>query len=154
MANWMARAGSSLWWGDGELTQSFPAAPWHGRRLVFSAAMRAEAPQIGTGAQLVVHVWPKQKEGESSASYKPIRTMRSEGMVRSSDWARRSIAVDVPADAERIQISLVVTGDSAGSFGDLELATMDAVHSVSMRPIVPARHVPIRPVVFEGRLGR
>jgi hypothetical protein len=46
--------------------------------------------------------------------------------VRSQDWSRRSIAVDIPADADRVRISLVVTGDSAGWFGDLELETAAA----------------------------
>src|SRR5262249_25241504 len=56
----ISRAGSPLPWGDAALTQRVPAAPWRGRRLVSSAAMRAEAPRIGTGATLLVHVWPKQ----------------------------------------------------------------------------------------------
>jgi hypothetical protein len=128
----IARADSPLPWGDGELAQSFPAAPWRGQRLVFGASMRAEAPHIGTGAQVVVQVWRKPEDG--AASVKPMLTMQSDGLVRSSDWVQRSVAVDVPADAERIQISLVVTGDSAGSFGDLELGTLDARQALTMEP--------------------
>src|SRR5262249_56251116 len=69
--------------GDGAMGQSFPAAPWHGQRLTFSAALRAEAPRIGTGAQLVVMVWPKEKDA------RPVMAVQAEGLVRSSDWVRR-----------------------------------------------------------------
>jgi hypothetical protein len=48
--------------------------------------------------------------------------LQADGPVRSPQWTRRTVAVDVPADAERIQISLVMTGDGAGLFGDLELS--------------------------------
>jgi erythromycin esterase len=117
----IARADSALAWGDGVLMQSFPAAGFAGRQLVFSAAMRADAPRIGTGPRMVVKVFPKRKEGSEEAA-RAIMAVQEDGAVRSSEWTRRSIAVDIPADADRIQISLVVTGTSAGSFGDLELA--------------------------------
>jgi erythromycin esterase len=130
----IARADSTLTWGDGALTQSFPAARWRGQRLVLSAAMRAEAPRIGTGAQLAVNIWPKRKEGTDEPSAKPILALQADGPVRSSGWTRHSVAVDIPADAERVQISLVVTGSSAGWFGDLELTASGAVHGTTPSP--------------------
>src|SRR5262249_19670006 len=36
----IARPVSPIPWGDGALGQSFPAAPWRDRHLIFSAAMR------------------------------------------------------------------------------------------------------------------
>jgi hypothetical protein len=78
--------------------------------------MRADAPRIGTGTQLLLEVWPK------GADAKSIVALQADGPVRSPQWTRRTVAVDVPADAERIQISLVMTGDGAGLFGDLELS--------------------------------
>jgi erythromycin esterase len=119
----ISRPESPLAWGDGALTQSFPAAPWRGRRLVFSAAMRAEASRAGTGARLVVRAWPQRKERTPLSFTKPILLQQSDGFVRSSDWTRRSIAVDIPRSAESVEISLVVTGDGVGWFGDLELAS-------------------------------
>ena len=96
--------------------------------------MRAEAPRIGTGAQLVVNIWPKRKEGADAPSAKSTLALQPDGPVRSSGWTRKSIAVDIPADAERVQISLVVTGSSAGWFGDLELAAAGAVHGATPSP--------------------
>jgi hypothetical protein len=89
--------------------------------LTFSAALRAEAARIGNGAQLAVMVWPKQNaEGPAAPS---ILALQPDGMVRSSRWTRRSVAVDIPADAERVQIILAATGNGVHCFSDLELGT-------------------------------
>jgi erythromycin esterase len=121
-----ARADTLFSWGVGALTQSFPAAPWRGRRLIFSAAMRAEAARIGTGAQLAVMVWPKQcAEG---AAARAILALQPDGMVRSSRWMRRSVAVDIPADAERLQVILVATGNGVHWFSDLDLEAPGLAH--------------------------
>ena len=112
----ITRPPSPIAWGDHALGQSFPAAPWRGRRLTFSAAMRADVPRIGTGTQIMLEVWPK---GENAKS---IVALQAGGPLRSPQWTRCSIAIDVPANAERIQISLLMTGDGAGFFGDFELA--------------------------------
>jgi erythromycin esterase len=112
----IARPPSTVAWGDRALGQSFPAAPWRGKRLTFSAAMRADARRIGTGTQILLDVFRK---GESANS---IVALQPDGPVGSPQWTRRTVAIDVPADAERIQISLVMTGDGAGFFGDLELS--------------------------------
>jgi len=37
--------------------------------------------------------------------------LQAVGPLRSPQWTRRSVALDIPADAERIAISLVMTGD-------------------------------------------
>jgi erythromycin esterase len=109
----LARDDNALIWGDGALTQTFPVGSWHRRRLVFSAAMRAEAPRVGTGAQLVVRFLTK-----SGAA---VQVVQSGAPVRSSHWIRHAIAADVPGKAEQIQICLVTTGAAAGWFGDLDL---------------------------------
>src|SRR5215470_2781825 len=55
----LGRGDSAPAWGDGVLTQTFPVGRWRRQRVVFSAAMRAEASHIGTGAQLVVRFLSK-----------------------------------------------------------------------------------------------
>jgi len=117
----IARPPSPVAWGDRALGQSFPAALWRGKRLTFSAAMRSDAPRIGTGAQIMLEVWPK---GENAKS---IVALQTDGPLHSPQWTRRAVAIDVPADAERIQISLVMTGDAEGLFGDLKLSA-DCAH--------------------------
>jgi len=122
----IARKDSLLPWGDGWLTQSFPADRWRGRQLVFSAAMMTEASRLGIGAYLIAQVYLKQRElahNEMPAA-RPL-AVQGGGPVRSAEWTRRAVSIDVPADAERIAISLVVTGNSVAWFGDLALDVAD-----------------------------
>jgi erythromycin esterase len=136
----IARSDDTLIWGDGGITQTFPVAQFHGQRLVFSAAMRAEAARIGTGAQLVVRFLPKSGDA--------VQVVQSGAPVRSSHWMRHSIAADVPRNAERIQICLVVTGAAAGWFGDLDLAVKPAEGAVAVSDADerrPKRRRPPRP---------
>jgi hypothetical protein len=58
--------------------------------------------------------------------------VQSGAPVRSSQWTRHSIAADVPRNAERIQICLVVTGAVTGWFGDLDLEVKAAEGAVAV----------------------
>src|SRR5262245_27991175 len=136
----LARDDDTLIWGDGVLTQTFPVGSWHRRRLVFSAAMRAEAPRIGSGAQLVVRFLTKSGQA--------VQVVQSGAPVRSAHWIRHAIAADVPAKAEQIQICLVVTGAAAGWFGDLDLDATAAEGAVAVSDADesrPRRRRPARP---------
>jgi len=147
----IARKTSSLPCGDAALTQVFPAAPWRGRRLVFSAAMRADAPTIGTGAMLMIHVRPKK--GQDGKTGMPILAIQADGLVRSSGWIRRFVAVDVPADAEALQVSLGVTGNMAGWFGDLIVGTEAAAVTDLRMPTSNARLAEARVPPLARRLA-
>ena len=106
------RIKASLPWGDRTLAQSFPAAAWHGRRITFAAAVRAEkVAAIGRGPQLFMRVW--EKAGPPILVLSPC--------ISSSEWTRQSVSVDISPDAEGIQIALCVIGEAIGWFGDLEI---------------------------------
>jgi erythromycin esterase len=108
------RIEASLPWGYRVVVQTFPAAAWHGRRITFTAAMRAEkVAAIGRGAQLMMGF--SQKAGDRP----PIGALSP--CISSSEWTRQSVSLDIPPDAERIQIALYVIGDAIGWFGDLEI---------------------------------
>jgi erythromycin esterase len=150
----IARSNDTLISGDGGITQTFPVGHFRGRRLFFSAAMRAEAKRIGTGAQLVVRFLPKSGDA--------VQVVQSGAPVRSSSWMRHSIAADVPRNAERIQISLVVTGAATGWFGDLDLEVKPVEGAVAVSDADEARpkrrrsarpwDVPPAPVPVANRL--
>jgi hypothetical protein len=136
----IARSNDTLVWGDGGITQTFPVGQFRGQRLVFSAVMRAETTRIGTGAQLLVRFLPKSEDA--------VQVVQSGAPVRSSHWMRHSIAADVPRNAERIQICLVVTGAAAGWFGDLDLEVKPAEGAVAVSDAdehSPKRKRPPRP---------
>jgi len=136
----IARSGDTVTWGDGGITQNFPVGQFRGQRLVFSAAMRSDTTRIGTGAQLVVRFLSKSGDA--------VQVVQSGAPVRSSHWMRHSIAADVPRNAERIQICLVVTGVAAGWFGDLDLEVKPAEGAVAVSDADerrPKRKRPPRP---------
>jgi erythromycin esterase len=126
----LERADSLFPWDEGALTQSFTAAPWRGKRLIFSAAMRAEAARIGAGAQLAVMVWTKRSTAPA------ILALQPDGIVRSPNWARRSVTVDIPVDAERVQIILAAVGNGGHWFSDLDLESIgsaqDAITDINV----------------------
>src|SRR5262249_10904564 len=92
----IGRSSSTLPWGDAVLCQFLDAAPWRGRRMVFSAAMRADAPWIGTGAVLAIHVYRKR---EANRLVFPIAAIQAGGVGRSSRGGRPPAAGGISAPA-------------------------------------------------------
>ena len=116
----IAREPGALPWGDVTLSQFFPAARWRGRRMVFTAAMRAQVPHIGTGAHIVIRVF------SDDPSVQPRVAAQPAGPVRSSHWAEHSVAIDVPSEAKWIEISLVLAGSGSAWFGGLQLSGVES----------------------------
>ena len=116
----IAREPGALPWGDVTLSQFFPAARWRGRRMVFTAAMRAQLLHIGTGAHIVIRVF------SDDPSVQPRVAAQPAGPVRSSHWAERSVAIDVPSEANWIEISLVLAGSGSAWFGGLQLSGVES----------------------------
>src|SRR5262249_5800006 len=68
-----------------------------------------------------------------------VQVVQSGAPVHSPRWMRHSIAADVPRNAERIQICLVVTGAAAGWFGDLDLEVKPVEGAVAVSDVDEAR---------------
>jgi len=108
------RIKASLPWGFRALAQTFPAASWHGRRITFTAAVRGEkVAALGRGPQLFMRVWRKADDKRPILVLSPY--------IGSSEWTRQSVSIDIPPEAERIQIALCLIGEAIGWFGDLEI---------------------------------
>lgn len=116
----IARASAPWRWGEARLEQAFSAESWRGKRLRFSAAVRAEVQGPGTGAQLYVEVRQKPPEGMPwlrSATAMSIL----DRPVRRSTWRSYVVEIDIPDTAPSVVIGLALAGDGAAWFGDLEL---------------------------------
>ena len=111
----IARHSAPWEWGDGLLVQKFAAGRWRGRRLRFRASIRALAEGLGTGAQLFICVSPKSANGS------PDLAITADRPVRSAQWGRYAVEVDVPIEADVIEIGLLASGNGSAWFGDLEL---------------------------------
>src|SRR5262249_20043904 len=93
------------WGGDGALAQTFAAGQRRGRRLRFSASIKAQAGELGAGARIYIRV--------ASKSAGRALDVMADRPVRSAQWGRYAAEVDVPADAETIEIGLLFTGNGA-----------------------------------------
>jgi erythromycin esterase len=115
----IARSSAPWPWGEGELLQAFSADDWHGKRLRFSAAVRAGVQKPGCAAQLCVKVLPKAAEGEIFVA--PTHIAMLDPPVRSSRWERFAVEIDISNEAYSIVLALVFSGDGAAWFADIQL---------------------------------
>ena len=117
-------------WGDGRLTQTISAQAFRGRRLRFSAAVRTAATEVGAGALLYLRFLPKSDEGESVFFITPHASAASSAEpVQSPQWTTLAVEADVPETADMFVMGLMMTGNGAAWFGDLEFAAMARGHS-------------------------
>ena len=112
-------------WGDGQLTQKISAQGFRGKRVRFAAAIRTEATEIGAGALLFLRFLPKPDSDECDFYVVPRATVVSAAQpLQSPQWATLAVEADVPEAADTFVIGLVMTGNGAAWFGDLEFAAM------------------------------
>jgi erythromycin esterase len=118
---------ASWGWGDGRLTQKISAQDFRGQRLRFAAAVWTEATEVGAGALLFLRFLPKPDDGESVFFIQAPRTVASStAPVQSPQWTTIAVEADVPEAADSIVIGLILTGNGAAWFGDLEFTAIPA----------------------------
>lgn len=107
-------------WGQAELSQSFEARLYRGKRVRLSAQARTEVAQRGAEAQLFIRVDPKPKQDRPL--WLPARPLRFVGMhkspIRSSEWRDYKISTRIPKRAETITIGLAFTGNGRALVSD------------------------------------
>lgn len=119
-------------WGDGKLTQRISVLAFRGQRLRFAAAVRTEAGDLGAGALLFLRFLPKPDGDESDFFVAPLATVISAAQpLQSPQWATLAVEADVPEAAGSFVIGLVMTGNGAAWFGDLEFAATPAGEGLS-----------------------
>lgn len=110
-------------WGHGQLVQRISAQAWRGKRLRFAAAVRTETADIGAGALIFLQYLLKSDSNESRFFQTPIATAASaEQPVQSARWTTFAVEADVPDAADSFTIGLVMIGNGAAWFGDLDFA--------------------------------
>jgi len=108
-------------WGGGQLIQKISAQAFQGQRLRFAAAFRTVAENIGAGALVFLRFLPKPDSDESDFYVGPLATVISAPQpLQSPQWATLAVEADVPEAADTFVIGLVLTGNGAAWFGDLE----------------------------------
>lgn len=107
-------------WGHVELIQKISAGDCRGMRLIFSAAARTLATDVGSGALLSVRFMGKPTGDRSDFLVAPLATSLSgPSPARSQHWTTLTVEADVPDAADCFVIGLVLTGNGTAWFGDL-----------------------------------
>jgi hypothetical protein len=117
----IARKNAPWLWGDGRVEQTFAAKPWHGKRLHFGALVRVDAPGPQSGAQLYVELRPEVAE-DMIWRIPPAQAAMLDGPIRSPQWQRYSVDIDVTETTHSVTIGMAFSGDGSGWFRELQLA--------------------------------
>jgi hypothetical protein len=105
----------------GNCMRALDAAPFRGKRVRFSAAVRCEPADEDSRAQLWLRVdLPNQGLG--------FFDNMDDRPIRGGDWQRHEIVGDIAADAESIALGMMLLGGGAAFLDDvtLEVTTSDA----------------------------
>ena len=105
----------------GAVYQTVPASAYRGRTLRLSAWLRTEGTignRFGSGAGLKLH---------SVRGGYPVDLieMRRDAVHGTTDWARYEIALKVPAEAETLEVGLVLFGPGTVWLDDVALDVVD-----------------------------
>jgi erythromycin esterase len=113
-------------WGDGQLVQKISAQAFQGQRLRFAAALRTVAEGVGAGALLFLKFLPKPENDESDFYIiaPPATVISAAQPLQSPQWTTLAVEADVPETADTFVIGLVMTGNGAAWFGDIEFTAI------------------------------
>ena len=91
----------------------------------FAAAVRTMVSDVGAGALLFLRFMPEPNNDESDFVVAPLATVASAALpAHAPRWETISVEADVPETADALVIGLVMTGNGAAWFGDLEFAAI------------------------------
>ena len=90
----------------GSITQSIPAAPYHGKTLRFSVWLRTDgvvANAYGKGATPIL---------QAIASGSPVASASFElaAIAGTNEWMRREVIIDIPRFADTLEFGVMLTG--------------------------------------------
>ena len=100
----------------GTAMQSVPATPFRGTRVRLSADVKTEGVQGWAGLWMRV----------DGSTVRPFDNMENRPLTGSSDWARYSIVLDVPADASMIALGTLLDGGGHVWTDDVVLETVSS----------------------------
>lgn len=109
----MTRDKATVPTGAGTAATGVDAAPYRGKKVRVSASLRVAGKAPGDEAFLSVIA-------SRAASGTPPRSASAQAPAAS--WKKVHVELDVPADADRLAISLVVTGAAKAGIDDIQVA--------------------------------
>jgi hypothetical protein len=101
----------------GALVQTFKAEPYRGRRLRFSAMVRAEA------VEQMAALW--MRVGAADDRMLAFDNMRNRPITGSSDWSEYAVVLDVAAEAETVGFGVFLSLGGQVWMADVRLEPVD-----------------------------
>lgn len=120
----------------GGMNQAFPAESWRGKRVRFSAELRADNIADIDGKQGVGGLWLRI-ESNNPAIALMTDNMRNRGVTGSVEWIRAESVADIPQDAGRILIGFWMQGQGQLWVSDIRFEEVGANVPVTVRPAAP-----------------
>ena len=106
----------------GTIYQSVDATPYRGKKIRLAAWIRTERAagnRYGAGAGLNLHAM--------NGGYPVVHVMmRKDAIHGTTDWARYEVALNVPGEADQIELGLNLFGPGIAWLDDVALDVMDA----------------------------
>ncbi len=117
----------------GNLMQSIDATPFRGKRVRFRAAVRTDVEGDGNQAQLWFRVDLVAADGTRSVG--AFDNMQDRP-IKSSDWKHYEIVGDVPGDAQRIAVGMLLLGKGKAWLDDASFEIVGPEIAATAKPIV------------------
>ncbi len=112
------------------LMQSLDATPWRGARARFSASVRTADLTENSGAQLWFRV---DRAGGKQGSFDNM----GERPIRSGEWARFEVVLDIAEDAEKLALGVFVLGNGKAWIDDAALETVSEDVATTSKAVAP-----------------
>ena len=106
-------------WRELSLVQVVEAQPWRGQRVRFAANLRMALAEPGAGALLFIKIVGARTGQEAEFYATPRVSLSNEAPLGCAQWTRTSAEIDVPRDAERLTLGLLLSGCGSACFADL-----------------------------------
>lgn len=116
----------------GALMQSAVADGFRGQRIEFSAHLRTEAVEGGSG------LWFRADDAHGATV--AFDSMESRSIREGNSWARYSIVLDIPTHAVSIHYGIVQIGRGSTWFDHAHIETVDRSIAVTAPPLSPRNH--------------
>jgi hypothetical protein len=110
----VARSATPLMPGWGSIEQVIDATPYRGHRVRLRASARVETNSRFGGAELFMDT--------ETTEIVPLATTMLGQSLRSPEWTRKELVIDVGENAAALRFGLAVTGDTKAWLDSVELS--------------------------------
>lgn len=118
----------------GTLMQDFSAIPYRGKRICFSANLRAERVSQRLG------LWMRVDTTDNTVGFDD---MEDRALSGTTEWTRCNVILDVPDNSELIALGLILYGTGKGFISEASIELVADKLAPTRAPLSVQKHTPI-----------